>query len=206
MKCDVISLDNQTVDSIDLDDTVFGAEPRADLLQRVVRWQLAKRRAGTHQTKTRSMVSGGGKKPFRQKGTGHARQGSKRSPQFRGGGHAMARSPRDYEFSLPKKVRRLGLKTALSTKAAEGKLVILDKAQLDSPKTKALAQRLSAMGWTSALIIGGEEIESNFGLAARNIAQVDVLPQAGANVYDILRRETLVLTREAVQHLEARLK
>jgi large subunit ribosomal protein L4 len=206
MKTKVITLDNTVAGDIELDDSVFGAPARPDIIHRVVRWQLAKRRAGTHDTKVISDVSGTTKKPYKQKGTGSARQGSLRSPQFRGGAVIHGPHPRSHAHDLPKKVRRLGLKTALSTKQAEGKLIVLDAAKLAEGKTKSLAGKLKALGCTSALIVDGPEIDGNFVRAARNVKGVDVLPQQGANVYDIMRRDTLVLTRAAVEHLQARLK
>jgi len=205
MKATVRTLDNKEVGDIELSEDVFGLPVRPDILARVVNWQLAKRRAGTHKTKGISDISGTTKKPYRQKGTGRARQGSLRSPQFRGGAVIFGPVVRSHEFGLQKKVRRLGLKTALSAKQAEGKLVVVDEARLDEAKTKALRARFAALGWGSVLIIDGA-VNENFARAARNLPKVDVLPQQGANVYDILRRDTLVLTREAVQHLEARLK
>jgi large subunit ribosomal protein L4 len=201
----VRNLDNEEVGDIELDDAVFGLPVRRDILARVVNWQLAKRRAGTHKTKGISDISGTTKKPYKQKGTGRARQGSLRSPQFRGGAVIFGPVVRSHEFDLQKKVRRLGLKTALSAKQAEGKLVVVDEARLDEAKTKALRARFDALGWASVLIIDGAVNES-FARAARNLPKVDVLPEQGANVYDILRRDTLVLTRAAVQQLEARLK
>jgi len=206
MKLAVRNLDNMEVGSIELSDDVFGAPVRRDILARMVNWQLAKRRAGTHKAKGISDISGTTKKPWRQKGTGRARQGSLRSPQFRGGAVIFGPVVRSHEFGLQKKVRRLALKSALSAKQAEGKLVVLDKAAVDAPKTGALAERFRALGWESVLIIGGATLDETFARAARNLPKVDVLPQQGANVYDILRRDTLVLTQEAVQHLEARLK
>jgi large subunit ribosomal protein L4 len=202
----VRDLDNQEVGDIELDDSVFGLPVRRDILARVVNWQLAKRRAGTHKTKGISEVQGTTKKPYKQKGTGRARQGSLRSPQFRGGAVIFGPVVRSHEFDLQKKVRRLGLKTALSAKHSEGKLVVIDAARADEAKTNALRLRLEALGWGSVLIIDGAAVDGNFARAARNLPQVDLLPQQGANVYDILRRDTLVLTREAVQQLEARLK
>jgi large subunit ribosomal protein L4 len=206
VKLPVRNLDNQEVGDIELADDIFGLPVRRDILARVVNWQLAKRRAGTHKTKGISDISGTTKKPYKQKGTGRARQGSLRSPQFRGGAVIFGPVVRSHEFDLQKKVRRLGLKTALSAKQAEGKLVVLDAARVEEPKTKALRSRLDAFGWDSVLIIDGGEIDENFARAARNLPKVDVLPQQGANVYDILRRDTLVLTRAAVERLEARLK
>ncbi len=206
MKLQVKNLDNEAVGEIELDDAVFGVRVRADILARMVNWQLAKRRAGTHKTKGISEIQGTTKKPWKQKGSGRARQGSLRSPQFRGGAVIFGPVVRSHAFDLQKKVRRLALKTALSAKQAEGKLVVLDAATLAEGKTKALGQRLAKLGWESVLIIGGSTLDENFARAARNLPKVDVLPQQGANVYDILRRDTLVLTREAVQQLEARLK
>ncbi len=206
MKLDVISLDNKTVGSLDLAEEVFGREVRTDLLARMVNYQLAKRRSGNHKTKTVSEVSGTTKKPFKQKGTGRARQGSMRSVQFRGGGVIFGPVVRSHAHDLPKKVRALALKTALSAKAKDGKLVILDEARLDSHKTRELAQKFSVLGWSSVLVIDGAELNINFARASQNLPHVDVLPQQGANVYDILRRDTLVLTKDAVAALEARLK
>ena len=205
MKLTVRNLDNQEVGDIELAEEVFGLPVRRDILARVVNWQLAKRRAGTHKTKGISDISGTTKKPYKQKGTGRARQGSLRSPQFRGGAVIFGPVVRSHAFDLQKKVRRLGLKTALSAKQAEGKLIVIDEAQLGEAKTKALRARLDTLGWGSVLIIDGA-VNENFARAARNLPRVDVLPQQGANVYDILRRDTLVLTRDAVQQLEARLK
>ena len=206
MKATVRTLDNKEVGDIELSEDVFGLPVRPDILARVVNWQLAKRRAGTHKTKGISDISGTTKKPYRQKGTGRARQGSLRSPQFRGGARIFGPVVRSHEFALQKKVRRLGLKTALSAKQEEGKLVVIDAARIGEAKTKVLRARFAALGWDSVLIIDGPAIDEGFARAARNLPRVDVLPQQGANVYDILRRDTLVLTREAVQHLEARLK
>ena len=206
MKCPVITFDNKTVGEIELDEAVFGVTPRKDILARMVNWQLAKRRAGTHKAKGISDVSGTTKKPYRQKGTGRARQGSLRSPQFRGGGVGFGPVVRSHAHELPKKVRRLALRCALSAKQRDGKLIVVDSVAADSPKTAALAQRLEKLGFSSVLIVAGPEVDENFRRAAANLVGVDVLPQAGANVYDILRRDTLVLSRDAVQHLEARLK
>jgi large subunit ribosomal protein L4 len=206
MKLTVHNLDNQEVGDIELADAVFGLPVRRDILARVVNWQLAKRRAGTHKAKGVSDISGTSKKPYKQKGTGRARQGSLRSPQFRGGAVIFGPVVRSHAFDLQKKVRRLGLKTALSAKQAEGKLIVIDAAKLDEAKTKALRARFDALGWSSVLIIDGTTLDEGFARAARNLPRVDVLPQQGANVYDILRRDTLVLTREGVQQLEARLK
>ncbi len=206
MKLSVKNLDNQEVGDIELADEVFGLPVRRDILARMVNWHLAKRRAGTHKTKGISDVQGTTRKPWRQKGTGRARQGSLRSPQFRGGAVIFGPVVRSHAFGLQKKVRRLALKTALSAKQAEGKLVVLEEAVLKAPKTKQLAERFEKLGWSSVLIIGGASLDENFARAARNLPQVDVLPTQGANVYDILRRDTLVLTRAAAQQLEARLK
>ncbi len=206
MKCDVISLDNKKVGSVDLDEAVFGTAVRADLMSRYVNWQLAKRRAGTHKVKSRGEVSGSTKKPFKQKGTGSARQGSKRAPQLRGGGVAFGPQVRDHGFSLQKKVRRMALKSALSSKQAEGKLVILDNAKSKTPKTADLIKSLGKLGWGRALIIDGNELDNNFQLAARNIMELHVLPSQGTNVYDILRSDTLVLTTDAIDKLVERLK
>ena len=206
MRLGVRNLDNQEVGDIELADAVFGLPVRRDILARVVQWQLAKRRAGTHKTKGVSEISGTTKKPYKQKGTGRARQGSLRSPQFRGGAVIFGPVVRSHAFDLQKKVRRLGLKTALSAKHAEGKLVVIDVARLDDAKTKALRARIDALGWESALIIDGSKVDEGFARAARNLPKVDVLPQQGANVYDILRRDTLVLTRQGAEQLEARLK
>jgi large subunit ribosomal protein L4 len=206
MKLTVRNLDNDEVGDIELAEEVFGLPVRRDILARVVNWQLAKRRAGTHKTKGVSEIQGTTKKPYKQKGTGRARQGSLRSPQFRGGAVIFGPVVRSHAFSLQKKVRKLGLKTALSAKQGEGKLVVIDAASIGEAKTKALRARFETLGWDSVLIIDGPTLDQNFTRAARNLPRVDVLPQQGANVYDILRRDTLVLTREAVQHLEARLK
>jgi len=206
MKLKVHSLDNTEVGDIELADEVFGVPVRRDILARVVNWQLAKRRAGTHKAKGISDISGTTAKPYKQKGTGRARQGSRRSPQFRGGAVIFGPVVRSHEFDLQKKVRRLGLKTALSAKQAEGKLVVIDAATVAEAKTKALRARFDALGWDSVLIIDGAAVDEGFARAARNIPKVDVLPQQGANVYDILRRDTLVLTRAAAEALEARLK
>jgi len=206
MKAKVTTLDNKSAGSIDLDDAIFGLEPRPDLLHRVVNWQLAKRRAGNHKTLGISEVSGTGAKPYRQKGTGRARHGSRRSPQFRGGAVTFGPVLRSHATKLPRKVRRLGLMNALSAKQQEGKLVILEAAALKDAKTKTLAGKLDKLTWGRVLIIDGPEVDANFARAAANLPDVDVLPAQGANVYDILRRDTLVLTKAAVERLEARLK
>ena len=206
MKTSIKNLNNETVGEIELSEAVFGLPARQDILARMVLWQLAKRRAGTHKAKGISEISGTTKKPWRQKGTGRARQGSLRSPQFRGGARIFGPVVRSHEHDLTKKVRKLALKTALSVKAAEGKLVVLEAAKAESHKTKLLFGQLQALGLTSALIIDGANVDVNFARAAGNIPHIDVLPEQGANVYDILRRDVLVLTRNAVEQLEARLK
>jgi len=205
MKVSVKTLDNKSAGEIELSEDIFGLEPRSDLLHRMVNWQLAKRRAGTHKTKGISEISGTTKKPYRQKGTGRARQGSLRSPQFRGGARIFGPVVRDHGFDLPKKVRKLALKHALSAKAKAGQILVLDKAEAKSHKTKDLAQAFDRLGIASALFIDGA-VDAKFDLASRNLPLVDVLPEAGANVYDILRRDTLVLTKAAVEKLEERLK
>ena len=206
MKNKVINLDNKAAGEIELSADVFGAAVRKDLLARMVNWQLSNRRAGTHKVKTRGEIKGSNRKPWRQKGTGRARAGTIKATQFRGGATVFGPVPRDHAQKLQKKVRKLALKSALSAKQADGKLVILDEATLKAPKTKDLAGRFDKLGWANVLIVGGAEIDVNFAKAAANIPHVDVLPSQGANVYDILRRDTLVLTKEAVQNLEARLK
>jgi len=206
MKLQIKTLDNTDAGSMEVSDTVFGLPTRPDILARMVRWQLAKRRAGTHDTKEIGEISGGGKKPRPQKGSGRSRQGSTRSPQWRKGAVIFGPTPRSHAFDLPKKVRKLALKTALSSKQSEGKLIVVDGVKLDKPKTADLAKRFAKLGFTSALVIDGAEVNENFARAARNIPGIDVLPQQGANVYDILRRDVLVLTRAAVEKLEARLK
>ena len=206
MKVQVLTLDNKKAGEIELDDAIFGIdEIRSDILQRCVTWQLAKRRAGTHKVQTRNENSRTGKKMYKQKGTGGARHGSRRAPQFVGGSRAFGPVVRSHAFDLPKKVRALALKHALSSKAKAGSLVVLDAASVDSPKTAALRERFGGFGWKSALIIAGAEVDNNLKLAARNIPGVDVLPNAGLNVYDVLRRDTLVLTRDAVDAINARL-
>jgi large subunit ribosomal protein L4 len=205
MKLPVISLDNAAAGEIDLPEEVFGAAPRADIMARVVHWQLAKRRAGTHKAKGMGEVSGTTKKPYRQKGTGNARQGSLRSPQFRKGGVVHGPVVRDHGYSLNKKVRRLGLISALSQKAAEGKLVVLDSATLGpDAKTGAVAKQLKALGWTSALVVDAAADE-NFARVISNLPKVQVLPTIGANVYDILKHDVLAVTRAGVEALKERL-
>ncbi|KPQ11153.1 MAG: LSU ribosomal protein L4 RplD [Saliniramus fredricksonii] len=206
MKIDITTLEGDNAGSVELDEAIFGLEPRADLIQRCVRWQLAKRRAGTHKVKTRSEIARTGKKMFRQKGTGNARHGNARVVQFRGGGRAFGPLPRDHAHDLPKKVRALALKHALSAKAKSDALIVVDDITAAEPKTKALRERFGKLGLANALFIGGAEVEANFKLAARSIPNIDVLPIQGINVYDILRREKLVLTKAAVDALEARFK
>jgi large subunit ribosomal protein L4 len=205
MKLDVIKLDGGKGGSIELPDDIFGIEEiRADILQRCVTWQLAKRRAGTHKIQVRNEVSRTGKKMYRQKGTGGARHGSRRAAQFVGGAKAHGPVVRSHEVSLPKKVRALALKHALSSKVRDGTLVVLDAATLTEAKTAALKASFGKLGLSNALIIGGAQLDQNFQLAARNIPNVDVLPSAGLNVYDVLRRQTLVLTKDAVEAISAR--
>lgn len=206
MKMKVTTLDNKENGEIELNDSIFAVPVRRDVLARVVNWQLARRRAGTHKTLTRGEVAGRSQKAYRQKGTGRARRGDMKTNIMRGGGTAHGPAPRDYAHDLPRKFRQLALKTALSAKAADGKLSVLDSAKLDSHKTRELAKRFEGLGWSNTLIIDGAEIDEMFARASRNIPTVDVLPQQGANVYDILRRDRLVLTRTAVEALEARLK
>jgi large subunit ribosomal protein L4 len=206
MKLDVVTLDAGKAGSIELSDEIFGiAEIRGDILQRVVTWQLAKRRSGNHKIQVRNEVSRTGKKMYKQKGTGGARHGSRRAAQFVGGAKAHGPVVRSHAIDLPKKVRALGLRHALSSKAKDGALVVLDAAKLDAPKTAALRARFDKLGLTNALIITGVEVDGAFKLAARNIPNVDVLPTVGLNVYDVLRREKLVLTRDAVEAIQARL-
>jgi large subunit ribosomal protein L4 len=206
MKLDVVTLDAGKAGSIELSDEVFGiAEIRGDILQRVVTWQLAKRRSGNHKIQVRNEVSRTGKKMYKQKGTGGARHGSRRAAQFVGGAKAHGPVVRSHAVDLPKKVRALGLKHALSSKAKDGALVVLDAATVDAPKTAALRARFDKLGLTYALIITGAQVDGAFRLAARNIPNVDVLPTVGLNVYDVLRRDKLVLTREAVEAIQARL-
>jgi len=206
MELNVTTLEGKAAGSVSLSDEIFGLEPRTDLIQRVINWQLAKRQAGTHKAKGRAEVWRTGKKMYKQKGTGGARHGSARVPQFRGGGRAFGPVVRSHAFDLPKKVRALGLKHALSAKAKDGSLVLLDNTELKDAKTKALIGHFSGLGLTSALIIDGAEVNTGFAQAARNIPHIDVLPIQGINVYDILRRQKLVLTKAAVDALEARFK
>lgn len=205
MKADVIKLDAKAAGSIELSDAIFGLEPRADILHRVVRYQLAKRQAGTHKVKTRSEVSYSTKKIYRQKGTGGARHGARSAPIFRGGGVYKGPTPRSHAHDLTKKFRALGLRHALSAKATAGELVVLDAAVMANSKTKDLAKVLANLGWKKPLVIDGAEVDANFALAARNIDGVNILPSQGANVYDILKAGTLVLTKAGAEALEARL-
>jgi large subunit ribosomal protein L4 len=206
MKIDLKTLEGASAGSVELSDDIFGLEPRADIIHRMVLWQLAKRQAGTHKTKTRAEIARTGKKLYRQKGTGGARHGSARAPIFRGGGRAMGPVVRSHAHDLPKKVRQLALKHALSAKVKAGGLIIVDDVKLAEPKTKVLAERFGKLGVVNALIISGAQVEENFARAARNIPHVDVLPVQGINVYDILRRDTLILSKAAVDALEARFK
>ncbi len=205
MKADVTTLSAEKAGTIDLSDGIFGLDPRADILHRMVNYQLAKRQAGTHATKGRSDITATKKKMYRQKGTGGARHGAKSAPQFRGGGKAMGPKPRSHAIGLPKKVRTLALKHALSSKAKESNLIVLDAAKADAPKTKGVRDTLKKLDLTSALIVDGAEVDTNMSLALRSIPNVDLLPVQGINVYDILRRDKLVLTKSAVEALEARL-
>ncbi len=205
MKLDVIKLDGGKAGSVDLGDEIFGLEPRADILHRVVRWQRAKAQQGTHSVKGRSEVSYSTKKIYRQKGTGGARHGSRKAPIFRKGGVYKGPTPRSHAHELTKKFRALGLKHALSSKAATGNLVILDAATAEG-KTGALAKQVRDLGWKRTLIIDGAAVDEGFARAAANLNGIDVLPIMGANVYDILRSDTLVLTKAGVEALEARLK
>ena len=206
MKVDVIKLDGGKAGSVDLGEEIFGLEPRADILHRVVRWQRNNAQAGTHKVKTRSETSYSTKKIYRQKGTGGARHGARNAPIFRKGGIYKGPPPRSHGHDLPKKFRKLGLRHALSAKAAEGSLVVIDAAAMDAPKTSALAKQMKELGWKRTLVIDGAAVDANFAQAARNIEGLDVLPTMGANVYDILKRDTLVITKAGVEALEARLK
>ena len=206
MELKVTTLEGKAAGSVQLSDEIFGLEPRKDLIQRVVNWQLAKRQAGTHKTKGRAEVWRTGKKMYKQKGTGGARHGSARVPQFRGGGRAFGPVVRSHAHDLPKKVRALGLKHALSAKAKDGGLVVIENADLKEAKTKALLGHFSSLEITNALIIDGAEVNKGFAAAARNIPHIDVLPVQGINVYDVLRHKKLVLTKAAVEALEARFR
>jgi large subunit ribosomal protein L4 len=206
MELKVTTLEGKESGSVQLADAIFGLEPRKDIIQRCVQWQLNKRQAGTHKTKGRAEIWRTGKKMYKQKGTGGARHGSARVPQFRGGGRAFGPVVRSHATDLPKKVRALALKHALSARAKDGGLIVLDSATVKDAKTKALAAQFSGLGLTSALIIDGAQVDAGFANAARNIPNVDVLPVQGINVYDIVRRQKLVLTKAAVEALEARFK
>jgi large subunit ribosomal protein L4 len=205
MKLDVIKLDGGKAGSVDLDDAIFGiADIRGDILQRVVTWQLAKRRSGNHKIQVRNEVSRTGKKMYKQKGTGSARHGSRRAAQFVGGAKAHGPVVRSHAFDLPKKIRAMALRHALSSKAKAGSIIVLDNAVLTDPKTAALRANFEKIGLKNALVIAGPEVDGNFKLAARNIPNIDVLPNAGLNVYDVLRRQTLVLTKDSVEAISAR--
>ena len=206
MKANIVSLDAGAAGTIELSDAIYGLEPRSDLLHRMVRYQQLKRMAGTHHAQDRSEVNVTGKKMYKQKGTGSARHGDKSVPQWRGGGKAFGPKPRSHAVDMPKKVRALALRHALSSKAKAGELVVLDKAASSAGKTKQLKQSFAKLEWSNALIIDGADIEPNFARAARNIPNIDVLPVQGINVYDILRRRKLVLTKAAVEAIEARFK
>ena len=205
MKLNVINLDGAAAGEVDLNDDIFGQEPRADILHRVVRWQRNKAQAGTHKVKTRSETSYSTKKIYRQKGTGGARHGDRNAPIFRKGGIYKGPTPRSHAHDLPKKIRKLGLKHALSAKAKAGELVVIEAATSEA-KTKELASKVKNLGWKRALIIDGADVNDAFLAASANIAGLDILPSQGANVYDILKRDTLVLTKAGVEALEARLK
>jgi large subunit ribosomal protein L4 len=205
MKLDVIKLDGGKAGSVDLDEALFGLEPRADILHRVVRWQRNNAQQGTHKVKTRREVSYSTKKIYRQKGTGGARHGARSAPIFRGGGIYKGPTPRSHGHALTKKFRKLGLRHALSAKAKAGQLVVIDEAASEG-KTAALAKQVKSMGWKRALVIDGATVNEQFLQAARNIDGLDILPTMGANVYDILKRDTLVITKAGVEALEARLK
>jgi len=206
MKLDINSMDGGVVGSVELSADIFGLEPRTDLIQGMVLWQLAKRQAGTHKVKGRAEIWRTGKKMYKQKGTGGARHGSARVPQFRGGGRAMGPVVRSHAHDLPKKVRALALRHALSAKFRDGAVRVFENAALAAPKTKDLSERLGKLGIPNVLVIDGAEVDTNFALAARNLPHIDVLPIQGINVYDILRRDTLVLTKAALEALEARFK
>jgi large subunit ribosomal protein L4 len=206
MELKITTLDGKQSGSVTLPDAIFGLEPRPDILQRCVVWQLAKRRRGTHDVKNRSEINRTGKKMYRQKGTGSARHGPAKVNLFRGGGRSFGPTPRSHAIGLPKKVRALALKHALSAKAKDGGIIVLDKASVKDGKTKVLASNFAQLGLKNALIVDGVQVEANFALAARNIPNIDVLPVQGINVYDILRRHTLVLTKAALEALEARFK
>jgi large subunit ribosomal protein L4 len=206
MDLKITTLAGKDAGELKLSDEIFGLDPREDILQRVVRWQLAKKQQGTHQAKGRADIARTGAKMYKQKGTGRARHSSARAPQFRGGGKAHGPVARSHEYDLPKKVRALGLKHALSAKAKGSNIIVVDELKLVEAKTKALAANFAALGLTNALVIGGAEVDQNFARAARALHNIDVLPVQGINVYDILRRGTLVLSKAAVEALEERFK
>ena len=206
MELPLTNFDGKKSGSVKLSDAIFGLEPRSDLIHRCIVWQLAKRRAGTHKVKNRAEIWRTGKKMYAQKGTGNARHGSARVPQFRGGGRAFGPHVRSHEIGLPKKVRALALKHALSAKAKSADLIVVEDLKIKDAKTSALIEQFEKLGFSNALVIDGAEVEKNFERAARNIPQIDVLPVVGINVYDILRRTKLVLTKAAVDALEARFK
>ena len=206
MELKVTTLDGEAAGSVELSDAIFGLVPRSDILQRCVVWQLAKRQRGTHDVKNRAEINRTGKKMYKQKGTGSARHGPAKVNLFRGGGRSFGPTPRSHAIDLPKKVRALALKHALSAKAKDGGIIVLDKASMAAGKTKVLQTNFTKLGLTNALVIDGAQVDANFALAARNIPNVDVLPVQGINVYDILRRRTLVLTKSALEALEARFK
>jgi large subunit ribosomal protein L4 len=206
MELKVTTLDGEAAGSVELSDAIFGLVPRSDILQRCVVWQLAKRQRGTHDVKNRAEINRTGKKMYRQKGTGSARHGPARVNLFRGGGRSFGPTPRSHAIDLPKKVRALALKHALSAKAKDGGIIVLDKATVQEGKTSALQKNFTKLGLKSALIIDGAAVDANFALAARNIRNIDVLPVQGINVYDIMRRQMLVLTKSALEALEARFK
>jgi large subunit ribosomal protein L4 len=206
MKLDVITLDGGKAGSIELNEALFGLEPRADILHRVVRWQRAKAQAGTHSVLTRAEVSYSTKKIYKQKGTGGARHGSRKAPIFRHGGVVKGPIPRSHAHDLPKQFRALGLRHALSAKAKAGELIILDSITMAEGKTSILAKVAKELGWKRVLVIDGATVDANFAMAARNIEGIDVLPTMGANVYDILKRDQLVITKAGIEALEARLK
>ncbi|MCL2439594.1 MAG: 50S ribosomal protein L4 [Alphaproteobacteria bacterium] len=206
MQFDVITLDNKSAGKVELSDAIFGVAPRGDIIARVIKWQLAKRRAGTHSTKVISEISGTTKKPFAQKGTGRARQGSLRSPQMRGGAALFGPRPQDFTHDLNKKIRALGLKMALSAKLADKKLVVIDSEKLATPKTKEMKTKLDAMKIAKPLFIAGEAVDTNFALSIANVPYVDALPAIGANVYDIIRHDTLVITKDGLAALTKRLE
>jgi len=206
MELKITTLEGKAAGGVTVSDDIFGLEPRADILQRCVVWQLAKRQAGTHDVKNRAEINRTGKKMYRQKGTGSARHGPARVNLFRGGGRSFGPTPRSHAIDLPKKVRALALKHALSAKAKDGGIIVLDKATVQEGKTSALQKNFTKLGLKSALIIDGAAVDANFALAARNIRNIDVLPVQGINVYDIMRRQMLVLTKSALEALEARFK